>query len=312
MDTLHNMRMFVRVVEAGSFTAAAVQMDVTTAHASRAISDLEAHLRTRLLNRTTRRIALTEAGQQYFERCVGILTDVDQAEALASNAHATPAGRLRVHSMAGFGIHYLAPLIAQYQERYPSVQVDLTIAQRVPDLLEEGFDVSIVQSIALADSGFVAQRLGSTYSIACASPAYISKHGRPEKLSELINHMCLQLVTPVWQADRWVFTDGDRVEEAVQLGPARFTVNVAEAMGSAIRSGMGIGMLPTASALPFLKTGEIVRLFSPYKSQELKVYALYASKQYLDAKIRTWIEFLKEALPDVLASGEAALAEASD
>ncbi|CAM2154297.1 LysR family transcriptional regulator [Pararobbsia alpina] len=311
MDTLHNMRIFARVVEAGGFTAAAIQMDVTTAHASRAISELEAHLRTRLLNRTTRRIALTDAGERYLARCIQILNDVDSAESEASDAHATPTGRLRVHSMAGFGIHYVVPMIERYQARYPSVQVDLTLAQRIPDLLEEGFDVSIVASIALEDSGFVAQRLGSLYSIACAAPSYLKKHGLPQRLSDLEHHTCLQIVTPVWPPDRWVFTDGDKIEETVHLGASRFTVNVAEAMANAIRAGMGIGVLPISSALPFLQTGEIVRLFAPYRSQELTVHALYASKQYLDAKIRTWIDFLKDTLPDVFAETEAALAAAS-
>lgn len=144
MDTLQNMRVFVRVVEAGSFTAAAQHLNTTTAYASRAVSDLEAHLRTRLLNRTTRRIALTEAGERYLQRCEQILAYVDQAEAEASDAHARPAGRLKVHSMTSFGQHYVVPMISRYQERHPSVQVDLTLAQRMPDLLDEGYDVSLV------------------------------------------------------------------------------------------------------------------------------------------------------------------------
>ena len=181
MDTLQNMRVFVRVVEAGSFTGAAQHLNTTTAYASRAVSDLEAHLRTRLLNRTTRRIALTEAGERYLQRCEQILAYVDQAEAEASDAHARPSGKLKVHAMTSFGQHYVVPAVGRYQKRYPDVHIELTLAQRVPDLLDEGYDV-VARAGApdLPDSGLVSQRLGSAFSIACASPAYLERHGVPQ------------------------------------------------------------------------------------------------------------------------------------
>ncbi|CAL8474348.1 LysR family transcriptional regulator [Caballeronia novacaledonica] len=308
MDTLQNMRVFVRVVEAGSFTAAAQHLNTTTAYASRAVSDLEAHLRARLLNRTTRRIALTEAGERYLQRCEQILAYVDQAEAEAGDAHARPSGKLKVHSMTSFGQHYIVPMISRYQQRHPSVQVDLTLAQRVPDLLDEGYDVSVVLASDLPDSGLVSARLGSVYSIACASPAYIEQYGAPHVLSDLVRHTCLHLMTPVFPPDRWVF-DGPNGQETVSLGPSTFTVNVAEAMVVAIRESMGIGVLPTSSALPGLRAGTLVRVLPQYTMQELNVYALYPSRQYLDAKIRTWVEFLREALPDTLAADAESLKE---
>jgi DNA-binding transcriptional LysR family regulator len=308
MDTLQNMRVFSRVVEDGSFTAAAQHLNTTTAYASRAVSDLEAHLRTRLLNRTTRRIALTEAGERYLQRCEQILAYVDQAEAEASDAHARPSGKLKVHSMAGLGQHYVVPMISLYQKRHPSVQIELTLAQRVPDLLDEGFDVSIVLGKDLPDSGLVAQRLGAAYSIACASPAYIEQHGVPHVLSDLVRHTCLQLVTPAYPPDKWLF-DGPNGQETVSLGSATFSVNVAEAMAVAIGEGLGIGVLPTSSALPSLRSGKLVRVLPQYTMQLLNVFALYASRQYLDAKIRTWVEFLRDELPAVLAADEKSLRE---
>jgi DNA-binding transcriptional LysR family regulator len=308
MDTLQNMRVFSRVVEAGSFTAAAQHLNTTTAYASRAVSDLEAHLRTRLLNRTTRRIALTEAGERYLQRCEQILAYVDQAEAEASDAHARPAGKLKMHSMTSFGQHYVVPMISRYQKRHPSVQVDLTLAQRVPDLLDEGYDVSVLLASDLPDSGLVSQRLGSVFSIACASPAYIEEHGMPHVLSDLVRHTCLQLMTPVFPPDKWVF-DGPNGQETVGLGASTFTVNVAEAMSSAIRANMGIGVLPTSSALPGLRAGTMVRVLPQYTMQELNVYALYPSRQYLDAKIRTWVEFLRDELPATLAADAESLKE---
>lgn len=307
MDTLQNMRVFVRVVEAGSFTAAAQQLNTTTAYASRAISDLEAHLRTRLLNRTTRRIALTEAGERYLHRCEQILSYVDEAEAEASDAHARPSGRLRVHSMTSIGQHYVVPAIARYREQCPDVDVNLTLAQRIPDLLDEGFDVSLAVALELPDSGFVAQRLGTSFSIACASPAYIERHGTPVVMRDLPKHVCLGMVTPGVHWDEWLM-QGPQGEERVALAPPPFRVNVAEALAAAVREGMGIGVMPLYSVIEGLRKGELVHVMPEYRSHGMGIYALYPSRQYLDAKIRTWVDFMRVDLPARIAADERALA----
>jgi DNA-binding transcriptional LysR family regulator len=306
MDTLQNMRVFVRVVEAGSFTGAAQHLNTTTAYASRAVSDLEAHLRTRLLNRTTRRIALTEAGERYLQRCEQILAYVDQAEAEASDAHARPSGKLKIHAMTSFGQHYVVPSVSRYQQRYPDVQIELTLAQRVPDLIDEGYDVALVLAQGLPDSGLVSQRLGSVFSIVCASPAYLERHGVPQGPSDLGRHTCLQMVSPIFPIDEWIF-DGPDGQETFALGPATFQVNVAEAQAVAVREGMGIGLLPTYSAINGLRSGQLVWVMPEFTSQEMNLYALYASRQYLDAKIRTWVEFLRDELPATLAADQAEL-----
>ncbi|CAN7406705.1 LysR family transcriptional regulator [Trinickia sp. LjRoot230] len=306
MDTLQNMRVFVRVVESGSFTAAAHHLDTTTAYASRAVSDLEAHLRTRLLNRTTRRIALTEAGQRYLQRCQQILAYVEEAEAEAGDAHARPSGTLRMHAMASFGGHYVVPAIGRYQQRYPDVSVELTLAQRIPDLLDEGFDVSLSLGYDLPDSGLVSQRLGTAFSIACASPAYLEQHGVPTTPADLANHICLRLVTPGSIFDRWNF-DGPDGAETFALPPARFQVNGAEAMAIAVREGMGVAVLPTYTAVRWLRNGDLVWVMPEYTSQPINIYALYSSRQYLDAKIRTWVDFMREALPATLSAEQTAL-----
>jgi DNA-binding transcriptional LysR family regulator len=300
MDTLQNMRVFVRVVEAGSFTGAAQHLNTTTAYASRAVSDLEAHLRTRLLNRTTRRIALTEAGERYLQRCEQILAYVDQAEAEAGDAHARPSGKLKVHAMTSFGQHYVVPAVGHYQQRYPDVHVELTLAQRMPDLLDEGYDVALVLATDLPDSGFVSQRFASVSSIAVASSSYLEKRGVPQKPTDLVNHTCLQMVTPVFPTAQWQFVgpDGDTT---IDLGPATFQVNVAEAMAVAVREGMGIGLLPVYSAINGLRSGELQWILPEYKSQEMNVFAVYPSRQYLDAKIRTWVELVRESVPTTLA-----------
>jgi DNA-binding transcriptional LysR family regulator len=302
MDTLQNMRYFLRVVETGSFTAAAQQMGSTTAQASRAVSDLESHLHTRLLQRTTRRVALTDAGSRYMRRCEQILACVDEAEAEAADAQAHPAGKLKIHALNSFGQHYVVPMISQYRERYPLVNVELTLSQRMPDLLEDGYDVAMAMAPDdLRDSSLISQRLGSACSIACASPAYLNRYGLPQSLSDLARHTCLRLISPGAVTHEWTF-DGPDGREVVKLGPSNFSVNVAEALAVAVCEGMGIGVLPTSSALPYLRAGTLLRVLPEYTLQELQIYAIYPSRQYLDAKIRTWIEFVRTQLPDTLAS----------
>ncbi|HEV3432267.1 MAG TPA: substrate binding domain-containing protein, partial [Paraburkholderia sp.] len=189
---------------------------------------------------------------------------------------------------------------------YPDVHVELTLAQRMPDLLDEGYDVALVLATDLPDSGFVSQRLTSAFSIACASPAYLERYGVPQTPRDLVNHRCLQLVTPVFPASQWQFT-GPSGLETIDLGPATFQVNVAEAMAVGVREGMGVGLLPIYSAISGLRSGELVWILPEYRSQEMTVFAMYPSRQYLDAKIRTWVEMLRETLPATLAKDQTEL-----
>lgn len=310
MDILFNMRTFVCVVETGSFTAAAQRMDLTTSYVSRSVATLETHLRTRLLQRTTRRIALTEAGQRYLLRCQQILGYIEEAEAEASDAHAHPAGNLKVHSMTGIGQHYLTKAIAAYQQKYPDVSFDLTLANRTTDILDEGYDVSVVIARELPDSGLVSKRIGNTFSVLCASPAYIAEHGFPHRPSELGAHRCLRLVNAAMSLDKWHF-EGPDGDEMVAINRTMFQVNTADAMTEAVKAGIGIAALPVYSAIGGLRDGSLVRVLPQYRLYKLNVYALYPSRQYLDAKIRTWVEFLRDTLPERLKVDEDNLQELS-
>ena len=306
MDTLDSMRMFVRVVEAGSFTKAASLSSVSTPQMSRAITDLESRLHTRLLHRTTRHMSLTEAGERYLQHCEQILAQVDLAEAEAAGAGGQPSGKLRVHATTTFGQHHLAPLIARYNRRFPDVLIELVLAQRVPDMVDEGFDVSVVVARSLADSALVSQRIGSLYTILCASPGYLATHGTPLRLADLNKHTCLQLVLPDVPLGQWHFEDVD--DPVFRLArPVPFTVNVSEALAEAIREGMGIGPLPISVALPALRDGSLVRVLPEHRLRANHVYALYASRRYLDAKIKTLVEFFREQVPLSLAAQESEL-----
>ncbi|MFM0197168.1 LysR family transcriptional regulator [Paraburkholderia strydomiana] len=307
MDTLQNMRVFVRVVEAGSFTAAAQSFNSTTGAMSRAVSELEAHLRTRLLNRSTRRLALTTAGERYLKRCQQILADIDTAEEEASCAHERPSGALRMHSFASIGQHYVLPAIAHYRALYPDVTVELTLSQRMPDLFEGSADVAVIGASALPDSDLVSFPLGTTFSILCASPSYVKTHGAPKRPADLADHECLILQTPAFAPHEWIL-DGPNGSEAMQIdGPVQ--VNIAESLVVAIREGMGIGMVPLYAAIAGLRDGTLVRVLPDYTLQKMHVYALYPSRKFIDAKTRTWVEFLRAHLPKVIARDEALLAE---
>jgi DNA-binding transcriptional LysR family regulator len=303
MDVFQTMRFFTAVAQTGSFTAAAQLLDTTTTNVSKAVSSLEARLQTRLINRTTRRLALTEAGLRYLQRCEKILEEIRDAEEEAGTAHIKPVGRLKIHAMSAIGNHYVIDAIAQYRETHPSVLFDLTLTNRLPDLLEEGYDMSIVLARELPDSGFVAQRLGTTYSILCASPAYLKKRGIPDSPGALGSHDCLRLVNTVMPVEHWAFEGPDGVE-AINIPESPFHVNTADAMSVAISTGMGIGIQPIASAVDGLKAGTLVRVLPEYHFEELNLFAIYPSRKFVDAKIKTWVEFLKESIPGLLAADE--------
>ncbi|SAL78135.1 LysR family transcriptional regulator [Caballeronia peredens] len=312
MDLLRSMRIFVRVAEAASFTSAAQHMDITTAQASRAVTELETHLRTRLLNRTTRRVALTDAGNRYLARCKEVLELVDISEAEAGDAQTSPSGVLRMHAPITFGHHYVVPALTRYLEQYPQVRVELTLSQHVPDMLDEGFDVFLqVSTSSLPDSALVSTKICSMPSVLCASPAYLQKAGAPQSLEDLPKHACLQMVTTFFPIDRWIF-EGPRGHVAVDLEPGRLRVNSADAVAVALADGLGIAPLPMLAALPWLQSGALVRVLPEWELQTMTIYAMYASRQYLDAKIRTWVAFLREYVEETLANEPAcALAKTS-
>ncbi|WP_279535509.1 NAD(P)-dependent oxidoreductase [Pseudomonas aeruginosa] len=242
-------------------------------------------------------MALTEAGQRYLLRCEQILAYVEEAEAEASDAHARPAGKLKLHSMTGIGQHYVIRAIAGYRQQYRDVTFDLTMANRVPDLLDEGFDVAIVVASELPDSGFISQRIGETYSILCASPEYLRLNGTPSEPSELASHDCLRLVSPVVPLDRWLF-DGPNGQEMVSIGASPFQVNVGDAMTEAIRSGLGIGILPVYSAIEDLGKGTLVRVFSRLAPEHLERLQCQFNVRVLEPKQGDIDAQYAAALPD--------------
>lgn len=301
MDTLRAMKIFVAVAESGSFTAAAQRVDVSTAYVSRCIAELETHLRTRLLNRTTRRIALTEVGTAYLNRCHEVFGLIAEAEVEASEAHEMPAGTLRIHAMASIGQNYVVPAVAAYQKRYPDVVVDLTLSQDVPDLVENGYDAAIrVSPDPLPDSNYISRKLGTVHSVLCASPAYLAEHGTPTTIDGLAAHPCLQVALSTFPSDRWRLIGPDGTRDFL-LNERRFKVNVPDALAMALQEGMGIGALPTLAARSLLRAGTLVRVLPAYRLQHLHIWVVYASRRFLEAKIKSWVAVADQSIGNALA-----------
>jgi DNA-binding transcriptional LysR family regulator len=300
MDMFNQMRVFVRVAACGKFTGAADTLNTSPAAISRAISELEARLRTRLFYRSTRKVALTPAGEVYLERCKRILSDIERAEEEASDAHQHPTGKLRIHSFTGFGQYYILPAIKAYRIRYPDVSVELTLSQRMPEFYEGNIDVAILAtSSVLPDSDLVSHLLGSSFSVLCASPEYASERGLPLRPSELTQHECLILHSPAFPAYEWLL-ESEKGSESMKVSGS-VEVNTAESSAMAVRLSMGIGVLPVYSALDGLADGSLVRVLPQYTLQKMNIYALHPSRQYTDARIRTWLELLRQFMPSVIA-----------
>jgi DNA-binding transcriptional LysR family regulator len=294
---LHAMTAFVRVVDAGTFTSAAEQMDLTTAQISRLVSGLEERLRTKLLQRTTRRIALTSAGETYVIQCRDILERVNVAEAYASGATIEPAGRLRVQCMGSFGNYYVVPLIAEFCAAFPKVSIEYATSQYAPALLAEGIDVGIYLSRQLSDSGLVALSLGTVFGVMCAAPAYIEQHGAPRHPRDLANHACIRLINPS-VASEWELISGKRAYQAQAAGP--IIADNPDVLLKTAEQASGIALLPWFTARDSIRDGRLVRVLPSWRSPDVTVSALYPSRHFLDAKTKAWLDLLKARVTPAL------------
>ncbi|MFC3940943.1 LysR family transcriptional regulator [Pseudomonas gingeri NCPPB 3146 = LMG 5327] len=292
MDKLTNMSVYVKVVEMGSFTAVANHLDSTVGNVSRAVSALENVLDTRLLQRSTRRLSVTDAGRRFYERCTKILADLENAEAEASNAALRPRGTLRVHCVPGLARQLVTGAVLEYRKEFPDVTVDLMLSQRMPNLLEDQLDVSILIARTLPDSAYVSQKIGVSHCVLVASPEYLELNAAPMTPEDLNDHQCLLLGTVDYVRDEWQLKSKTGDATFAPKGPS-FSVNDMDAMAVAVREGAGIGLLAGFSAIEDLRSGRLVRVLPEYHTYERNVYAVYTSRQFIDAKITRFIDTLK-------------------
>nr|WP_249791865.1 LysR family transcriptional regulator [Pseudomonas putida] len=291
------MRIFIRVSEVGSFTGVAKILNISPPHVSRCVADLEEHVRARLIQRNTRHQSLTEAGVKYLKNCREIIAKVDEAAQEANRSSVTPQGCLRVHSDIEFGIEHLPGLVATYTSHYPDVHIELTLAPDATNLIDEQQDMQIVlcERDSLSSSEMIAQYLGGYSSVVCASPGYLGRHGVPLGLDDLRNHVALGL-------------NGERYQGALltaigeQLPPLSGGVkaNMIQTVRECAIAGMGLCILPDYIAASSLQSGRLQRILPQIQLRPQSAYALYSSRKFLDAKIKTWVEFLREAVPKQL------------
>jgi len=289
MDRLDAIQVFSQVVELGSFAKAAAKLGLSTSAASRHVAELEAHLQTRLLNRTTRRVSLTESGQAFYERAVQLLADLEEAEQEAGRAAVVPRGTIRLTTAVNFGVRHLAPAIADFLAQHKEVRFDVQLADRVVDLVEEGFDLAVRVGTAGAGN-LVARKLGETRLVPCASPLYLSAHPAPKTPEDLAAHNCFtyEYVTP---RNVWRFQDAEGRERAVRVAGTLHSNN-GDLLAEAAVRGAGVVFEPAFIVGPDVRAGRLVPLLQEYTPPPVPIYAVYPSRKHLSAKVRRFVEFL--------------------
>ncbi len=292
MDKFQEMRVFTAVVDAGTFVGASDHLGMSKAAVSRYVAELEQRLGVRLMHRTTRKLSLTQEGEVFLARAREILASIEASEAELS-AHAdTASGLVKVSVPVSFGIQHLAPLWSEFLAAQPGVSLDVQLADRVIDLVDEGFDVA-VRIAKLPDSSLVSRKLASTRLVLCASPGYLKQHGVPAHPSELAGHDLLGY-SLLAMGDQWQF-EGPTGTVTVKVRPRIWTNNGDTCVAAALRDS-GIQLQPTFLIARALESGDLVQVLPDYRSLELGIYAVYPTRKFLLPKVRVLVDFLAEKL----------------
>ncbi len=281
---------FMAVVEAGSFKYAAEKLDASTAAVSRRVSSLEKALGIRLLNRTTRQIDLTDAGKQFYDDLQNIFCSLDEAEERLQQDNKTVKGHLRIAAPLSFGTMCVAPVLPDFMKRYPELQVQLQLEDRLTDIVSEGIDIAIRIGIA-EDSSLVASCIASIPRVFCASPTYLEQHGEPESPSDLVSHNCLHY-NHISMKEEWSYLKTGKMHKFDVSGT--LSTNNGEVLRDAAIGGIGITLLPTFIVANALQTGTLKSILTQYCPKPFGLYAVRPSRQFTPARIKQLIEYLKE------------------
>ena len=291
MDKFMEMLTFAVVVDSGSFVKAADALSLSKAAVSRHVGDLETRLGVRLLHRTTRRLSLTEEGQAFHAHCKDVLAAVDEAEAAITSRSGEVSGQVKVNVPVTFGIRHLAPLWGEFRARHPKVTLDVTLADRLVDLVEEGYDIA-VRIATLESSTLISKRLSTTRMVLCASPKYLKGRGTPREPDELAQHAIISYT--YWSTrDEWRF-EGPDGDVSVKTQPCMHTNN-GDTCRAAALAHQGVILQPTFLVGDDLTAGTLVELMPEYRSIELGIYAIYPTRKHVSPKVRALIAFLVEA-----------------
>ena len=293
MDQIQAMRIFTRVVEAGTFTRAADSLSLPKATVTKHVQALEERLRVKLLNRTTRRVTVTADGAAYYERTVRLLSDLDDIEASMTNARANPMGRLRVDVGTSVAQLLIIPHLADFQTRFPDIQLDLGVSDRTVDLIGDNVDC-VIRGGELTDQSLVARRIGNLEFITVASPDYLARKGTPQHPLELEEkHTSLLYFSP--QSGRHYPLEFRKGAESIDInGPYQVSVNEANAYVTAALHGMGVAQITSFQAQKHLKAGTLVQLLPDWTQPLLPVYVVYPPNRHLSAKVRAFVDWTAE------------------
>lgn len=292
MQAFSAIPIFVSVVESGSFSHAASKLNITKSAVSKRITQLEDELGIRLLNRTTRKLSLTEAGQRYYDYVVQSLALAQQGIDAVTELQGNPRGTLKITAPMSFGVLHIAPLISEFLALYPNVDIDLNLEDRMVDLVEERFDVGI-RIGDLPSSNIVAKRLAPCKSVLCASPSYIKENALPLKPSDLSNHSCIQY-SYYRGGSEWTFSSSRGEFKVTPKG--RLVVNNSEAIRRAALNGSGIANLPTFIAGKDISSGRLQLVLSDFSLPTHAVYAVFPERKHVPLKVRAFIDFVSERL----------------
>jgi DNA-binding transcriptional LysR family regulator len=290
MDKLNSIKAFTKVVQHGSFAAAARELRLSRSAVSKYVIDLEQELGVQLLVRTTRSASPTENGQAYYERCVAILADLEEADVTVTRLQAEPRGILRVNAPMSFGTLHLGPALSDFMERYAELQIQLILSDQQIDPVQEGFDVTL-RIADLPSSSLIARKIAPAHRVVCASPSYLQRRGTPQRPSDLREHDCLtygHLAT----GKQWKLTGPDG-EHWISI-PWTLCTNNAEVLCDAAVRGRGIALLPTFIAAAELRRGSLQTILESYEAPEISIYAIYPETRHLSVKVRVFIDFLIE------------------
>ena len=283
------LREFVAVVEQGGFTAAARQLNVSTSFVSRQVTRLEDRLDVRLLQRTTRKVHLTEMGQVYYERSREILDQLESLESEMADLQEKPKGLVRITAAGEYAERFVAPAVAEFVEKYPEVSVDLQASMRVIDIIDEGFDIAIRMS-SLTDSSLIARKVEQRRIMVCASPSYFKEHGRPNTPEELRTHNCLMFPDMPWR-----FKYPDRIQEVKVRGSWRS--NNGRILVAAARQGIGLIRFSDYYLDQLLQKGELEIVLEDYEVDDAATWVIYPNRRHLPTRVRYLVEFLLDVLP---------------
>lgn len=290
MSILEEMAVFSAVVRQGSFSAAARDLDLTPSAISKKVTGLEQRVSTRLLQRTTRRLSLTEAGRVFLERSEAILSDVAAAEAALAEIGQRPRGRLRVNGTVGFTRTQVMPLVPGFLQAYPEIELEITLSDEKVDLVEQGIDLAIRLG-KLPDSSLVARRLGEASRVICATPDYLARAGRPRRPADLHQHNCLTLSASA-DHNEWRFHTGEGIETVRVQG--NFATNHSDALYQALLGGAGIARLSTFMVGADLDAGRLVPLLEKENREVQLIHAVYPHRRHLPQKVACFIDYLTE------------------